>query len=138
MIECVLDASVVATWMLGNPADARTIAASALIEARGERAIHAPEFLVVEVANALWKAVRFAGLDVRAASRSIDALPHLGLQLHPNAPLAAAALELACRKTISAYDASYVVLARSLRLPLVTADLKLVRSMAAADVVPLA
>lgn len=135
MIACVLDASVVGAWMLGDPAHARTIAAGALIEE--QRSLHAPDLLVLEVANALWKAVRFSGLDLHSAMRSMDALPRLGLKLHPTEPLAAAALLLACEKAVSAYDASYVVLARSLRLPLVTADLKLVRAMAAPDVVPL-
>jgi predicted nucleic acid-binding protein len=137
---CVLDASVVARWIVGDPGEPLTIAARAMREEVRLRRTeaHVPELLFPEVGNVLWKAVRFSGHDRGAAVSALATLPELGLQIHPHGPIASLALELACQRGISVYDSTYVVLARVLGLPLITADLRLVRAMAAADVVPLA
>ena len=104
----------------------------------GRTEAHAPELLFPEVGNALWKAVRFSGYDRAAAVSAMVVLPQLGLQIHPHGPIAALSLALACERGISVYEASYVTLTRTLHLPLITADLRLVRAMGgAADVLPL-
>jgi predicted nucleic acid-binding protein len=73
MIECVLDASIVTWWFLGDEQEgvvrsARTFRSEVRT---GGLLVHAPESMFAEVANALWKQVRFAGLTPNDAERSI-------------------------------------------------------------------
>jgi predicted nucleic acid-binding protein len=54
MAAYVLDASVLAALYVNDPATEQSEAALGRIEADG----HAPDFVVLEVANVLWKRVR--------------------------------------------------------------------------------
>jgi len=130
MIECVLDASVVGRWFLGGDDDpfaraARTFRSE--VKAGG-LSVHAPDLLMIEVANALWKQVRFAGLTPNDAERSMIELLAVDLTLYRLAELASGALALAISHGITAYDATYVQLARSRGLTLWTLDQKLARA----------
>jgi predicted nucleic acid-binding protein len=91
--------------------------------------IHVPDLFFAECANILWKYV------CRGAHTTEDALANLRVlrrfQLHttPTATVIEAALPLAVRYDLSAYDACYVALAERLQLPLVTADEALIRKL---------
>jgi predicted nucleic acid-binding protein len=131
MIECVFDSSIVARWFLGADDDPRVRSARSLrSEAKaGALVLHAPELMIVEVANALWKQVRFGGLAPTDAQTSIIALLAVDMKLHRHAESVAGALAIAIAHGITAYDATYVHLAKTGDLPLWTLDLELARAV---------
>lgn len=113
----VVDASVFAALVFGEPrAD----------EARGHlrrRALFAPTLLHYELASiARKKTIQ----QPDAADKIVHAL-RLGLSLNVTLlePDHAAVLELALAANLSSYDASYLAVARFLRIPLITFDVRL-------------
>jgi len=88
-----------------------------------------PDLLFPECANVLWKYVRRFGYDPRQARQDISDLLLLPLQPAVAADLLEVAFELAVEMEITAYDACYVALAKSIDLPLVTADRPLSRKL---------
>lgn len=91
---------------------------------------HAPALIVAEVASALSLAVRMERRALADALALLRVLTECPIRLHEVTFLAPAALEIAATTRVSAYDAFYAVLARSLEVPLVTSDRRL------ADAVP--
>jgi predicted nucleic acid-binding protein len=130
MIECVFDSSIIARWFLGDGDDPLVRSARSLrSEAKaGGLLLHAPELMIVEVANALWKQVRFGGLAPNDAQTSILLLLAVDMKLHRHAE-STGALAIAIAHGITAYDATYVHLAKTGDLPLWTLDLKLARAV---------
>jgi predicted nucleic acid-binding protein len=126
---CVLDSSAALALTLDEPgaaAVARLIASQVSRRAR----LVAPRLFDVECAGALVKAVRRRRLDeVRALDDLLDLLDLPVERLHSPAYVYSG-LGLALKYGISAYDAVYVALAAEERLPLVTADARLVRALA--------
>jgi len=85
-----------------------------------------PDLLFVECANIFWKHVRRFGFPADEARERLQDLRSLDLRSVSSTALLADALDLALEFGISAYDASYVALARDLSAPLITADRKLI------------
>jgi predicted nucleic acid-binding protein len=81
--------------------------------------------IVLETANALVKAVRFAGFDAVEATLALEDFLALPLELVPDKLLAVDAVAVAAEFGLTAYDASYIVLAARRRAPLITADRRL-------------
>jgi predicted nucleic acid-binding protein len=104
----VLDASVLAALYVDDPATEQSEAALARVEADG---LHAPDFVVLEVANALWKRVRREELHAEDAMTAIADLSAASIQFHPIGGLVAQSLALALSHGFTAYDATYVALA---------------------------
>jgi predicted nucleic acid-binding protein len=131
MIECVLDSSIVARWFLGEDQDplARSARTFRSEVRAGALLLHAPELMIVEVANALWKQVRFAGLVPHDAERSMIELLALDMTLYRDADCATSALAIAISHGITAYDATYVHVAKNGGLPLWTFDHRLARAV---------
>jgi predicted nucleic acid-binding protein len=126
---CVLDSSAALALTLKEPGAA--VAARLIdVQASGRARLVAPRLFDVECASGLVKAVRRRRLG---ASRALDDLLDL-LELpveRLEAPGAEVeALLFALEHGISVYDALYVALAAEERLPLVTADARLVRALA--------
>lgn len=90
----------------------------------------APDLLLAECANVLWKYVQFYGYEVEMARANLADLADLAIQTVVTASLFQEAFEAGCRLNIAVYDACYVALAESLGCPLVTADEPLVRRLA--------
>jgi len=125
----VLDASVVLGLLLGEPwrAQAEHIMDSLAV---GSRRVVAPWLFDLECASGLVKAVRRRRLDeARALDYLLDLLD-LPIERLEASGAEVEALLLALEYGISAYDAVYVALAAEVRLPLVTADTRLVRALA--------
>ena len=101
----------------------------------GETVGHAPDVIVAEIANAVALAVRLGGRPLADAERWFDAFMTSPLVLHPIKPLATAAIDVAIRTGLSAYDAFYAVLSATLEVPLVTADRKLAAAVPGAVLV---
>ena len=88
--------------------------------------IHAPELLLIECANVLRRRM-LAGLITRSeAWDGMERLRAVGLMLHEHAPLLPVIFQVA--EQITAYDATYVAVARALDAPLLTRDGRLARS----------
>lgn len=85
--------------------------------------MHAPHLIDVEVVHALRGLMLRGDLDESRAATLVMGWRRFGVRRAPIEPLLGRIWEL--RHNLSAYDASYVALAESLRCPLVTADHRL-------------
>ncbi len=108
MAAYVLDASVLAALYVDDPATEQSEAALKRME-RYE--MHAPDLVVLEVANVLWKRVRREELHAEDAMAAIADLSAAAIQFHPVGGLVAQSLALALSHGFTAYDATYVALA---------------------------
>ncbi|MDM0013328.1 type II toxin-antitoxin system VapC family toxin [Variovorax sp. J22P168] len=127
MTAFVLDASVTAAWLLPDEASEQTRRLYALIR-RDEVEPQAPNLWQWECANIIANGVR-RGRIPQAAVEGIwsvlEAVRHR-VELHELAPPQhKASLGIALDAGLSAYDAGYLWLARSLNLPLATFDKRL-------------
>lgn len=126
----VLDASVGVKRVLPEPFSERATALLETASTRTALVIYVPDLFFVECANILWKHVERTGYSSRAAAEHLRFLLDLPLHVVPAADVLVGALAIAMTSGISAYDASYVALSRSLGVPLITADQALARRMA--------
>ena len=121
-LACVVDASAAVRLILGDSATAE------LAEPiRKAALVLAPELMLPEVANTLWKLQRadqLAGLDPQQLL--LDAR-ELVDRLEPDRHLQAEALALASHLNHPVYDCLYLALARREAAPLISADQRLLR-----------
>lgn len=132
--DCVVDASVGIKLFLKEDLSDQ---ADRLFNQLGEdppARFYVPDLFFVECTNVLWKYVRHFGYPPENARRDVADLQALALRTISTADLIGPAFELALDYEITAYDACYAVLARLLNLPLVTADLSLVRQLQGSQV----
>jgi predicted nucleic acid-binding protein len=113
----VVDASVLAT-ALGDDGDDGELARERL----GGEDLAAPEIIDLEVTS-VWRRTLS---DERRALLALADLADLPLSRASHLPLLSRCWEL--RHNLTPYDASYVALAETLEVPLVTADLRLARA----------
>ena len=118
----VLDASVLIRSAVANEPAARDWMRA--VEA-GDVEGHVPDIAYAETASVLTKYVRSDLLPAKVAGEILEEVVKLPLFTHGHARLARASLALALEYRLSAYDASYLALAQSLDVPLVTADRRL-------------
>ena len=126
-MSAVFDASVVAKWFLDDP-----LAAAARDTRLAFRPAVAPDIMLLEVANVMRRYVVQGELEAGTATENLSVTKAV-VELFDHAPLMDEAFSLACRFDHSMTDCLYAVLARRLNLPLVTADGKLDRKLAALD-----
>ena len=124
MIEPVVDASVSVTWFVREE-----LSAEAELLLASDAAFHAPDLLVPEFANAIWKKVRLGTVPAEDASALVRALIRSPLRFHPVTPLVERALAIAAETSRTVYDSVYVALAESLQITLVTADDRLANAL---------
>lgn len=115
----VVDASAALKWILDEDGQE---AALGLLD---EDVLHAPDFLLVEVANVLWSKVRRRILDRPQADAAYEAIASVPIAYTSIAELALPARTLAHALDLSVYDALYAALAQRLRCALATADTRL-------------
>ena len=120
MSRFVVDASVAVKWFVPeiHSREAVTLLDSA-------HTLLAPDLVLTEVANALWKKTRRGELRPGEARLVLGSLAAVGLELVPSRELVEAALELALRAGCTVYDGVYLALAIHHNCPLVTADRRL-------------
>ncbi len=87
---------------------------------------HSPSLLLSELANALWKTVRFADLTRDDANRLLSDMTSIPYFTSDDT-LIAAALDIAISQEHSVYDCLFIALSRTLEAPILTADKKLRR-----------
>ncbi len=124
----VLDACVVAKWVLpGEPWEGEALELKERV-ARGEVEAHEPALLVYELASLLSRAASEGRISLGDASLAVELLGRVGLTLHRvDWSDGAKLLRVASELGLTVYDAAYVVLAEELGATLVTADEELCR-----------
>jgi predicted nucleic acid-binding protein len=126
-VRAVIDASVAAKWYFAEPGHQT---ADRLLAARiaGERELLAPDLIVPEFANVLWKHVRRQECS-RETADAILALWEVDRpSLVASSLLVSQAFQLAADLDLSVYDGFYLALALAIEAPLVTADRRLARA----------
>lgn len=116
----VIDASAFVELLIASPLSARIDAAI------GDRELIAPELLGVEALQSLRGLERGGILTAQRATRAVERLLESRIARVPTRALLRHAWSL--RHNLSAYDACYVALARTLSCPLLTTDGPLVRA----------
>jgi len=116
--DLVIDASVAIKWVIEEHGTAEALSL------RRHR-LFAPELLVAECANVLWKKTRRSELTPKEAGLAARLLQRADIELAPMRALLEPATELAIAMDHPAYDCTYLALAESLACDLVTADYKL-------------
>jgi predicted nucleic acid-binding protein len=116
----VVDASVVAKWVLPEPAS------DVALKLRGHRLV-APEFLDIECASIVWKTMRRDEITAEEALELQAELRDAPVERLPNAALLPLAMLVATEAQHSVYDCLYVAAAELSGLPLITADRRLAR-----------
>lgn len=123
-MSLVLDASVVIKWFIHEPLHDR---AREVLEVR--ESLHAPDLLIAEAGNIVWKKTVRGEIDGRQARKITLALRDLPLVLHASDTLIDRALQIALALNHPVYDCLYVACAESLGGMLVTADERLKRTL---------
>jgi predicted nucleic acid-binding protein len=118
-MSLIVDASVAVKWFAAEEGSER---AEALLE--GEELI-APDLIVAEVGNTMWKKFRKRWLTQTQVIAAIEQLPRYFSRMISTPDLAPRAMELALLQDHPIYDCFYMALAERERLPIVTADERL-------------
>jgi len=115
----LIDASVAVKWVVSEPDSERAMA----LYGGG---FAAPDLILVEIANILWKKVRRREIDALQATLGLSELQST-LDVMPTLSLESRALEIGMALDHPVYDCIYLALAEALDTTLVTADTRLLR-----------
>lgn len=116
MTDLVIDASVAIKWVVEEEGTSNALSL------RRRYRLFAPDLLVAECANVLWKKVRRNELTTPEALLAARLLQRADVELAPMRSLLEPATSLAIALAHPAYDCTYLALAESLACNLVTAD----------------
>lgn len=125
MTPLVVDSSVAVKWFVP---EALSEVAARLLEPGYD--LTAPDLLVPEFGNVLWKKMRRNEIRRHEALEIVAALGEVPLTIVGSAALVAPALEIAAAYGRTVYDALYVALAVARDCALVTADERLAAALA--------
>jgi predicted nucleic acid-binding protein len=113
----VIESSAMVHALVGHPANPR------LLALLSDEELHAPALLDFEVAGALRGHVLAGKLDPGRLDEAVEDFTAFRIERHPMTGMLGHMLDL--RDNFTAFDAAYVVLARALDSPVVSADAKL-------------
>ena len=113
----VIESSAMVDALVDEPVNPHLLALLA------DEELHAPALLDFEVASALRGHALGGRLDQVRLEEAIDDFSGFRIERHQMTDLLAHILDL--RENFTVYDATYVILARALEAPLVTADTKM-------------
>lgn len=121
----IVDASVAVKWVipevLSEPADRVRASDDDLV---------APDLLLVEVANTLWKKTVAREITTAEADVAFELIHDSGIDWRPTTPLLSRAREMAGRLDHPVHDCVYLALAEREQGTFVTADRRLLRKVA--------
>jgi predicted nucleic acid-binding protein len=129
----VVDASVAVKWCLPSLREELVAQAEELLASsrREEVQFLVPDLFWVELANALWKAVRRNEISSNNAASAISFMRDLDIATVPSIDIVPQALDLAISHGRTVYDSLYVALAMQSKSDLITADERLANALAA-------
>ena len=119
-LACVLDASAAVRLILADPA-----AADLAERVGGAALVLAPELMLTELANTLWKLQRADRLNNLDPQELLAEARELVDRLEPDRHLQAEALALACHLNHPVNDCLYLALARREAASLISSDRRL-------------
>jgi predicted nucleic acid-binding protein len=117
----VVDASVAVKWVVEETG-------SDLARSLSGASLEAPDLLLVECANILWKKVRIGDLTRQDANGCLGVLQHVPVNFTAGRELLGSAMDLSFELQHPIYDCLYLALAIRREIPLVTADERLTRA----------
>ena len=123
--QAVIDSSVCVKWLIDEEHSEKAIG---LLSSNLE--LVAPDIVLTEAANALWKTVKRGLLTPEQADARLTSLPNFFNRLLPTTDLVHEALLLGVAVDVPVYDCVYVVASRRIGAKLVTADSKLIAKLA--------
>jgi predicted nucleic acid-binding protein len=123
-VSLVIDASIAIKWVVDESGSDKALAL------RRER-ILAPDLLIAECANVLWKKVRRGELAPPEAVFAARLIERADIHLHPMRALIEPAERMAIALDHPAYDCFYLALAEATKSEFVTADRDFHRKAAA-------
>ena len=119
-MKLIVDASVAVKWLFAetHSLEARQLLAPRIV-------LHAPDFILTEVANVIWKKARRK--EIPSPQPYIDELANItdAVALQPSTELVIEAAVLAIHIDHPVYDCVYLACAQAASAPLVTADERL-------------
>lgn len=130
-LACVIDASIGIKAVVEEPESEHVDTLLAHLARNPPPRFYVPDLFYVECANILWKYTCQFGCAQEKATEGLALLRGLNFIVIPMAMLVEPALQIAMRYGISACDACYIALAEAYSIPLITADQRLVKSLAA-------
>ena len=121
-----MDASVVAKWVLPVEMYQENALKLRNDNTSGRAELFAPTILSVEVANALWRAVKLKRLSEEDAQEALTTLGDTKIALcELDWSQISKVLKIACMLDSAIYDATYLFLSDKIDAQLVTSDTKL-------------
>ena len=129
----VPDASVAAKWFLPEDGEALADEALALLNKYEKQEVRfvVPDLFYVEIASAIWKAVRMGRVPRAFADQALVLLTQREFATVPSLKLLDKAFQIATAHGRTVYDSLYVALAVQTNSQLITADERLANSLAA-------
>ncbi len=115
----VVDASVAIKWYVP---EVHSEIAACLLDRTHE--LIAPDLLLPEFGNIVWKKVQRGQISVETSRRIIQEFKAVTLQTYPSEPLLENAVDMAIALGRTVYDCFYLALAVKQRCQMVTADEK--------------
>ncbi len=123
MTTVIVDASVAIKWAV------QEILSEQAIFVLSRARLIAPDLLIAECANILWKKAARNQLSRETAILAASAIEHTEIELVPMRLLMAGAVELAIDLMHPAYDCLYLALALQRQTPFVTSDVRLLKKI---------
>jgi predicted nucleic acid-binding protein len=123
--QAVIDSCVCVKWLIREEYSEKAIS---LLSSGLE--LVAPDIVLTEAANALWKTVKRRLLTPEQAEARFTNLPSFFSRLLPTFDLVPEALMLGMAIDVPVYDCVYVVAGRRVSASLITADTKLIAKLA--------
>jgi predicted nucleic acid-binding protein len=129
-MKLVVDNSVAMRWLFADGSEADRQYASEVAALVETSEVHVPALFVTEAANVISRALKVGAISAQECESRFDLLKDMQASVEPmesinfGMPLAIKAFETG----LSAYDASYLLLAKKLGCPLATLDKDLRRA----------
>jgi predicted nucleic acid-binding protein len=124
-LTVVVDASIAIKWLVAEPG--HELAAALLLNFP---ATSAPDFVLVEVGNVLWKKVRRAEMSIDQAEQALPSLPRFFDVLFPARRFVGRALQISLELDHPIYDCLYLACAEENSAKLATVDARLMNKCA--------